>query len=313
LIARYDVLNSRIDDLRQLEKDFATEDKNRNIVDIKTKENANALLTKQIGLYRQLYNTDQLTGDKQKEILTTINALQAKKDALLEEERQKREALDAALRKEEAQPDLRARNAGKRLVDMIRGQGGGGQAGPQGQGGMGGGGGQGQQQPQGQDGPNLGDVVAQRVIGGVDQKKIQRNARNAAMNLYRQKIEELNQAFDDEVDEIRQKVASGEIGGREGDKLRAAALKDRNKGRLAARAIACSSTFSFARAANKVVDALVDQGSLNEKQAEAAKQLTQAALNTQAQVDELKANYDTLIQLLQVKNKAARNQRAGQR
>ncbi len=296
LIARYDVLNSRIDDLRQLEKDFATEDKNRSVADIKTKENANALIAKQIGLYRQLYNTDQLTGDKQKEILTTINALQSKKNSLLEEERQKREALDAAMRKEEAQEDRRNRNAGRGLVDQLRG-------------GAGGGGG---------DGVDRGAGIGNQIVGAVDKNRIQRQARNAAMIVMRQKIDELDEAFDQEIADIRAKVASGELGGREGADLRRQALKDRNQGRLAAKAQEKSDEKTIAQretanAANKVVDALEARGDLDAKQAEAVRQLAKAAIDDKARIENLEADFDRIIAAMGAANKAGRNQRAGQR
>lgn len=85
---QYDVVIGRINDLRDVETQLATEEKQRWIEDIKTKQEAKKALDDMIGEYHQLYNTNQLTAKRQKELLAGIANAQAKYNEKLNEERQ---------------------------------------------------------------------------------------------------------------------------------------------------------------------------------------------------------------------------------
>lgn len=89
LIARYDEINERMNDLYDLQQSIADEQETRWVAELKNSQEATKQLQKYIGEYRRLHNTDQLTEQRRHELLQAMNALQGRKLALLGEEKQK--------------------------------------------------------------------------------------------------------------------------------------------------------------------------------------------------------------------------------
>ncbi len=231
---QYDVVIHRIDELRDLKADFAIEEKNRQLEDIKYSKDAKKNVDDLIGQYHQLYNTDQLTGEKKKALLAEINAAEQKyielrnkeyeqNKLLLEQEKEARiERMMDMEREKNAVAGERAANLFQRLKEAGAGGGvGGGVIAQQG------GGVQGWRQwggaaamglnPFGPMDGNAGGEGGGNAVGGGEaavgggniNPRMRRQARNAAQKAFREEVKRIQQAFAEEMGAVDEKEKLG--------------------------------------------------------------------------------------------------------
>lgn len=224
LEAQYDEVIGRINELRDIEETLANEQKTRWIGDIKTQSEAKKVLSDLIGEYRQLYNTDQLTGEKRKNLLAGIAAAQSRLNEKLAEERAEIKANIELIKQETAarwenKIAARAEHAdqvkafAEKLRAAARGGGGGGLV-AQGPGGVDG---QGAARPQGWQawggasrmslnpfdqgggeggGADIGGGGLDAQPGAIN-PQLRRKAKNAARRAFLEQVDDIRRGFDD--------------------------------------------------------------------------------------------------------------------